>query len=225
MGAIKTALVNPGYLLTQLFTTSKDTWDKVAYLLQMFLPLGFLPFITRRQSRWLLLAPMLMNLLTYYQYQYNIGFQYNFGVTAFLMYAMLVNLPDLQAPTRRNLVAFGAAACCCLYVMTVLPKWDQYTLRWKDGKDTYRQMEAILDTIPEDASLNVSTFLLAHVADRDVVYEIGYHKDKPDVDYVVIDARYMDESARQHMKAYTDAGYTVHEEHKGLITILKSPDA
>ena len=225
MGAIKTALVNPGYLLTQLFTTSKDTWDKVAYLLQMFLPLGFLPFITRRQSRWLLLAPMLMNLLTYYQYQYNIGFQYNFGVTAFLMYAMLVNLPDLQAPTRRNLVAFGAAACCCLYVMTVLPKWDQYTLRWKDGKDTYRQMEAILDTIPEDASLNVSTFLLAHVADRDVVYEIGYHKDKPDVDYVVIDARYMDNSARQHMKAYTDAGYTVHEEHEGLIVILKSPDS
>ena len=225
MGAIKTALVNPGYLLTQLFTTSKDTWDKVAYLLQMFLPLGFLPFITRRQSRWLLLAPMLMNLLTYYQYQYNIGFQYNFGVTAFLMYAMLVNLPDLQAPTRRNLVAFGAAACCCLYVMTVLPKWDQYTLRWKDGKDTYRQMEAILDTIPEDASLNVSTFLLSHVADRDVVYEIGYHKDKPDVDYVVIDARYMDNSARQHMKAYTDAGYTVHEEHEGLIVILKSPDS
>ncbi len=224
LGAIKTALVNPGYLLTQLFTTSKDTWEKVIYFLQMFLPLGFLPFLTRRQSRWLLLAPMLMNLLTYYQYQYNIGFQYNFGVTAFLMYAMLVNLPDLKAPTRRNLVAFGAAACCCLYVMTVLPKWDQYTLRWKNGKDTYRQMEAILDTIPEDASLNVSTFLLPHVADRDFVYEVGYHKDKTDVDYVVLDARYMDQSTRDHWDAYLAAGYTTHEVHEGLIVILKSPN-
>jgi uncharacterized membrane protein len=70
MGAIKTALFNPGYLLTQLFTTSGSTFDKFIYLFYMFLPLGFLPFCTGKASRWLLIAPILMNTLTYYQYQY-----------------------------------------------------------------------------------------------------------------------------------------------------------
>ncbi len=227
LGAVKTALLNPGFLLTQLLTTSKNTWDKIVYILQMFLPLGLLPFITRKPSRWLLMAPMLMNLLTYYQYQYNLGFQYNFGVTAFLIYAMLLNLPDLKAPTRRNLVAIGAVACCCFYVSTVLPSWDSYIARWENGKDTYTQMEEILDTLPEDASLNVSSMLLAHVADRDVVYQIDYHGNKADIDYVVFDARsgYFNDTAKKNRDAYLAQGYTVYEEHEGLILILKSPTA
>ncbi len=227
LGAVKTALLNPGFLLTQLFTTSKNGWDKIVYVLQMFLPLGLIPFVTRKPSRWLLMAPMLMNLLTYYQYQYNIGFQYNFGVTAFLIYAMLLNLPELKSPTRQNLAAIGAVACCCFYVATVLPKWDSYIARWESGKDTYTQMEAILDTLPENASLNVSSMLLAHVADRDVVYQIDYHGNKPDIDYVVFDARsgYFNEKAKQNRDAYLALGYTIYEEHKGLILILKSPAA
>ncbi len=227
LGAVKTALVNPGYLLTQLFTTSKNTWEKIVYILQMFLPLGLLPFVTRKPSRWLLMAPMLMNLLTYYQYQYDLGFQYNFGVTAFLVYAMLLNLPDLQPPTRRNLAAIGAVACCCFYIATVLPKWDSYIARWESGKDTYTRMDEILDTLPEDASLNVSSMLLAHVADRDVIYQIDYHGNKPDIDYVVFDARsgYFNDKAKKNRDAYLEQGYTVYEEHEGLILILKSPTA
>ncbi len=226
LGAVKTALVNPGYLLTQLLTTSQNGWEKLVYILQMFLPLGLLPFVTRKPSRWLLMAPMLMNLLTYYQYQYNIGFQYNFGVSAFLVYAMILNIPDLKPITRRNLVAFGAAACCCFYIVTVLPKWDSYIARWESGKDTYEQMDAILDTLPDDASLNVSSMLLAHVADRDVVYQIDYHGDKPDVDFVVFDGRggYYNDTAKKHRDAYLAQGYTVYEEHKGLVVILKSPN-
>ncbi len=227
LGAVKTALLNPGFLLTQLFTTSKNTWDKLVYILQMFLPLGLIPFVTKKPSRWLLLTPMLMNLLTYYQYQYNLGFQYNFGVSAFLVYAMILNIPDLQTPTRRNLVAFGAAACCCFYLVTVLPKFDSYTARWDKGKEMYEQMDAILDTLPEDASLNVSSMLLAHVADRDVIYQIDYHGDKPDVDYVVFDGRsgYYNDTAKKHRDAYLEQGYTVYEEHEGLVVILKSPNA
>ncbi len=224
LGAVKTALLNPGYLLTQLLTTSKNGWEKLTYIFQMFLPLGLLPFVTRKQSRWLLLMPTLMNLLTYYQYQYNISFQYNFGVSAFLFYAMLINLPELKAPTRRNFLAFGAAACCCFYLVTVMPKWDQYTLKWETGKVTFNQIEDILDTIPEDASLNISTFLLAHVADRDEIYEINYHGDKPDVDYVVFDARYMDTKAQEHLDAYLAHGYTVYQEYDKLVLILQNPN-
>ncbi|MBR3999989.1 MAG: DUF2079 domain-containing protein, partial [Clostridia bacterium] len=51
LGAVKTALLNPGYLLTQLFTTTDDGWGKVVYAVQLFLPLGFLPFLSTKPSR------------------------------------------------------------------------------------------------------------------------------------------------------------------------------
>ena len=225
IGAVKTALVNPGFLLTQLFATGTSSWDKVVYLFQMFLPLGLLPFCTRRPSRWLLIAPMLMNLVTMYQYQYNINFQYNFGVSAFLVYALLINLPELHAPTRRNLLALGAAACLFMYSFYVMPSYNSYTKRYNEGKETYAQMEAILDTIPEDASLNVSTFLLAYVADRDVIYELNYHGDAADVDFVVLDLRYNNAALGKHRAAYLRQGYTVWATYDGLIEILCAPEA
>jgi hypothetical protein len=225
-GVVHTALVNPGYLLTQLFTTSDSGWGKVTYFIEMFFPLALIPFCTKKVSRWLLIVPVLMNLLTNYQYQYDTGFQYHFGITAFLIYVTAMNLPDLKAPTRRTMVSIAAAVCCCFYLANVLPTMSSYQKRWEKGEETYKQMEAILDTLPEDASLSVSSFLLAHVADRDEVYEIKYHYQKKngkyvvdaDVDYIVFDGRYAID--KDLLAAMQEAGYEITEEHKGLITIL-----
>ena len=236
LGAILTALKNPGFLLTQFFSTEKayldswfiekSPWAKVVYLLQMLLPVGMIPFVTKKQSRWLLLAPILLNVLTTYKYQYSINFQYHFGITAFVIYAMVLNLPDIQPIPRRRLLALGAAASCCMYIFLVIPKFNYYNDLWKDNKDRYQAIEAMLDELPEDASLCVPSAYLAHVADRREVYEHTYHvlsgeknhlKDK-DVDYAVIrtgaDAKYR--------KAFEDKGYTVWAEYEGHV-ILKSP--
>ncbi len=219
IGVIKTALVNPGYLLTQLFTTSKSGWEKFMYFFQMFLPLGLLPFCTKKVSRWLLIVPVLMNLLTNYQYQYDIGFQYHFGIIAFLVYVAIMNLPEMHAPNRKILVSIAAAACCCMYLVSVLPKYTTYSKKWEAGKDTYKQMDEILDTIPEDASVCCSSFLLAHVADREEVYELRYHGDVGDTDYVIFDARYKIEE--DQLNAFLDQGYVVKEEHEGMLLILE----
>ena len=220
MGAIKTALVNPGYLLTQLFTTGTDGWEKIVYLLQMLLPLAFLPFCTQKPSRWLLTTPLLINLLTYYVYQYDIGFQYHFGIAAFFFYAAVKNLPELSPPSRRDLLSIAAAACCCIYVFTVIPKLNHYVDYWRRNRETYLQMEEILDSVPADASVSASSFLVAHMADREEIYEVRYHENKPDVDYVVLDIR--SDDCEEVRNAYRHAGYTVFAEHEGLIVILQS---
>ncbi len=219
VGAAKTALVNPGFLLTQLF----GSWDKVVYTLQMFLPLGFLPFCTRKPSRWLLIAPVLLNLLTNYQYQFQLslqwGFQYHYGITAFLIYVSVLNVSELKAPTKQNLLSFATVGCCCLYLFAVVPKLSTEVKKWDDGKEKFQEMEEILDTLPEDASLCVSSMLLAHVADRDEVYDLSYHGNEGDVDYVVFDGRYKIDENR--LNAYLEQGYTVKEEHKGMLLILE----
>ncbi len=219
VGAIKTALVNPGFLLTQVFTTSKGTWEKFAYLLQLLLPVGLLPFCSKKPSRWLLLVPVLLNTLTNYVYQYDLGFQYHFGITAFLFYAVVKNLPELELPTCRTLLSVATAACLCLYIATVVPKYTTYTERYASGKEQYRQMDEILDTVPEDASVACSSFLLAHFADRTEIYEVSYHGNKPDVDYVVLDARYA--SHKEYKTAYLAYGYRIVSEEGSPILILQ----
>ena len=223
VGAAKTFLVNPGYVLTQLFTTSKGGFEKLVYFLQMLLPLGFLPFCSKKASRWLLVAPILINMVSYYQYLYDAGFQYHFATVAFFFYATVKNLPEMAPLTRRNLLSLAAAGCCCIYLVTVCPKYATYTERWENNKQTYLQMEEILDTVPEDASVACSTFLLAHLADRNEIYEIGEHDNKPDVDFVVLDARYS--SSNEYLRAYAEQGYTLYSHHPNLITVLQKGEA
>lgn len=223
MGAIKTVLVNPGYVLTQLFADKDLKWEKVMYVIYMLLPLGMLPFVTKKPSRWLLVAPMLINLLTMYPYQPRIGFQYHFGIAAFLIYAMLKNLPEIESHNiRRTLLSVATAACLCAYLVTVLPMVTPRLKTWEAQKDYFEEMETFLEeTIPEDASVSASTYLLPHIADRNEIYEVHYHKNKPDVAYVVLDTRYS--SYKPFHEAYLAHGYTVAAQLDNRILILKRP--
>ena len=162
-----------------------------------------------------------MNLLTNYQYQYNINFQYHFGIIAFFIYVTVMNLPDMKTTQRRTLISIGATACLCLYMVSVLPNLKKYDDKWNENKETYQKMEEILDTIPDDASVACSSMLLAHIADRDEIYELKYHGNEGNVDLIIYDLRYkVDE---EQYKAFIEQGYTVKEKHDGMILILHKP--
>ena len=64
------------------------------------------------------------------------------------------------------------------------------------------------------------------MADREVVYEVYYHNDKPDVDYVVLDTRFgVDAAMRRQIRTYERNGYEIYAEYEGMITILKRMEA
>ena len=218
LGALKTLILNPGYLLTQLFTIPQNGWDKLVYFLQMFLPFALLPFCSNRPSRLLLVSPVLLNLLTNYVYQYNIEFQYHFGVLAFLTYASIINVSEMKPHIRRNLLSFAVAACICLYIVYVIPRFTYYEKLYNNEKETFSQMEEILDTIPQDASVSCSWTLLPHIADRDEIYEVFYHGNADDVDYIVLDIR--GSVDRKQIRNFIQKGYHVEKEYEKLILIL-----
>ena len=220
LGAIKTALVNPGYLLTQTLATRDWDLEKISYLLQMLLPLGALPLLAKRASRWLLVAPILVNLVTDYVYQYDVGFQYHFGITAFLFYAAIKNLPETETTVRRGGLTVAVAACACIYLATVCPSVSSQIKHYNQNAVQYEQMEAFLETVP-DGSVAASTFLLPHLANREVIYEVYYHDNAPDVDLVVLDARSADH--QKFLRAYLAQGYTHHSELEGVIVVLQAP--
>lgn len=232
-GAIKTIIQNPGYLLSQLFSTGgaksfpsnfffePSKWAKVAYFVHLLFPLAMIPFMTKKMSKFLLIAPILFNMLTTYRYQYSILFQYNFAISVFLIYAMIINIPDIKRPVRTHIIAFALAACSVLYLATAAGKLIEYSALYSTQKDVYAEMEAALDTIPKEASANTSSTLSAHIWDRDVLYDITHHGNKDDVDFVAIDKRYDYEKS---FNAYVSFGYETWFEND-YILVMKHPDA
>ncbi|MCI8554685.1 MAG: DUF2079 domain-containing protein [Clostridiales bacterium] len=218
-------LRNPGYFVEQLLSTSLGDREKLWYLFLLLAPLAFLPFLTQRYSRLLLLAPLLLNLLTRYKYQYNAGYQYSFGIAAFLFYLTILNLSEWKGSSRRPLLLLAVCASCFLYTMNVIPRLVGHVGQYHRNQAVYQQMDALLDTIPPDASVTASSMLVPHLAERDTIYEIAYHSE-PDTQYLVLDMRSASQKLSQEQAvSWQKAGYVVDQELKNLVLILKKDDA
>lgn len=224
-GILRTLLCNPGHLFDQLFKTGDGSARKLLYLFQLLAPLAALPFMTRRFGRYLLLAPLLLNLLTTYPYMYDIGFQYGFGISAFLFYLAVMNLPALSAPVRRKALTIAALATCLLYTVAVLPRLESQAACYRRERESFARMDALLASIPQDASVTASGMLVAHLSNRDEIYELAYH-DKTDTDYLVLDIRpAYAKDATEARAQYTDAGYVLVRREENLLEIWGSPSA
>ena len=230
VGVVKTLITNPGYAISQLFIDSNgESITKLTYIVKLLMPLAFLPLITKKMSRYILIAPMLLNLLSAWPYQCDLGFQYHFGITAFLIYASIINAAELRSEPKRYLFVI---ACVCSFILYIGLVFGSQTYLVKNQtmfKDTYDKMDEVLcEYIPDDASVACTTFIVPHLASREEIYETYYHKEngkaKTDVDFVVflMSGNYEQQSTKES-RDYLWAGYTqVYKDE--MIWILKSPD-
>ena len=138
--------------------------------------LAFLPVVTRRYERLVLLIPyLLVNLMTDYKYQFDIFFQYIFGSTACLIYMVLVNLADWKVNWHR-MAALGLALVIsfgCFWGQ-VMPKAVRYPTYCVTYGDRYDNLRAVLDEIPEGASAATTTYYTTYLSQRDELYDIRY---------------------------------------------------
>ena len=191
LGVVRTVFVNPSYAFTQLLTTEGLGEGKIKYLFELFAPLAFIPFVTRKMSRYILLAPVLLNMMSMYPYQYDIGFQYSFGITGMIFYVLILNLGDMKQVTKRYLGVIACFISIILYLALAFGRQISYWQEYGANKDVYNKMDEVLEEyVPDDVSVVCSTYLLPHLSQRDEVYESFYHqvdgKYKTDVDYVVL---------------------------------------
>ena len=226
-GVIVTVVTDPGYVLTQIFTTTAGNGDKLVYLATLLLPLGCLPLLTRRASRWLLLSPLLINLLTMYVYQPDVDFQYSFGIIAFLFYAAVRNLADLPPVrwARLGAILVPAAACVVSFFLLVYPMVPENLAHVKNWSDKHQTITETLDRIPRDASVAATTFLIPHLSDCSELYETYYHTasgiPKTDCDYCVFDLRYTPETKQTRQVEYLlSHGYRECFRSDGAILVL-----
>lgn len=150
--------------------------EKLEFIGLTLLPIAGLPLFTRRYERFLLLIPyVLVNLMSDYQYQHNIFFQYTYGATACLFYMTLVNLADWKVEPERllTLTAAVAVAAGCFGV-NIWPKAVSYPEKCKTYEAYYDSLRSVLDAVPDGASVAATTFYTTHLSQRDELYDIRY---------------------------------------------------
>lgn len=222
LSILQTLLVNPAYLLTQMFQE-----DKLPFMIAVFLPLTILPFYTKKYSRFILLIPFLfINLLPSYIYQHSIFYQYVFAPYMFLLYLSLMNLSEINKKPRQAILLLCVSFCCYSFVSQISSK----SYYWSDYRtNTGRRMsiQKMLSQIPEDASVSANTFFVPQLAQRKTIYmldsQIVENQHIYETDYAVFDLRngYADETLSEEIMLYENRGYTTLDEQPELYLILK----
>ncbi len=171
LSVVKAVLLCPMKMLFEC--TDKE---KLEYILYTMVPLLCLPLLTRKYQRYILLIPyILLNLMSDYQYQHNLFFQYNFGSSALLLYLTAVNLVDIRWNFPRFVAGASAVTVSlCMFCSLILPEvTDAYQL-YRDNQAYYQNVANALDDIPDDVSVTAHTFYVVPLSDRSVLYDIRY---------------------------------------------------
>lgn len=150
--------------------------EKNLYLLQTLVPLLFLPLMTRKYQRYLLLIPyILLNLMSDYTYQHDIFFQYNFGSSAFLLYLTAVNLADWKPVWLRFVATVATVGVCIGYFCSlIVPTAQYYNDLYRQYQGYYQGVHQALAQIPDDVSVATNTFYTTHFSDRTELYDVRY---------------------------------------------------
>ncbi len=213
---------NPAYFFSELLSTSK-----LEFFLWTMLPLGFVPFLTKKLRNYILILPyLLMHFVSSYVYQHNIFFQYTYGSLSLLLFMTVLYFSENNEEKikRRNLfisfmMVFGVLLTFTSAITTKHYYLSNYVVAQEERQRILESFESI---IPPDASVEASSYYVTPLSSRDEIYEIGTERL---CDYVVYDLRILaDEERIAELQAIKESlGYEIIFELDGLVRILESP--
>lgn len=184
---IKAVILNPVYTIYESFDE-----EKIKFLLQMLVPVAFMPLMMKKPSRFILFIPfILLNLMSDYQYQHDINFQYTYGSAAFLFYLMIMNYSEMKPGFRSKVLAVAATSSILMFMCNTYYRADGFKNYAADKKSgSIEVIDEALELVPEDASVAVSTFFLPNLYDHREIYEYESTQYRDEVEYVVLDLRF-----------------------------------
>lgn len=184
---IKAVILNPIYTIYESFDE-----EKIKFLLQMLVPLAFMPLMIKKPSRIILFIPfILLNLMSDYPYQHDINFQYTYGSAAFLFYLMIMNYSDMKPGFRSKLLAVTVTSSILMFMCNTYYRsagFESYKADKENG--SIEVIDDALELVPDDASVAVTTFLLPNMYDHREIYEYESTKYRNEVEYIVLDLRF-----------------------------------
>ncbi len=170
---VVTAFTNPGYILSNLFTG-----EKLNFTVQTLGVLGFVPLVSRKLARYILLIPfVLVNLMPEYVYQHSIFFQYVFGSCTLLIWLFIMNLSELSYNKARCFTVFSLIACAVMFASTLSGLTNNFYIYDKETKSAVIEyLEQLPDN--ENESITANTFFIPALYKQKELYTIN-DRDEP----------------------------------------------
>lgn len=217
LGVVGAVLLDPAGVLAQCLTA-----EKLVFLLQMLLPMLFLPLATKRPGRWVLLIPLvLVHLMTGYDNQYSIDYQYTYGSGSLLFYAAVLNLADLRERTAAMSLMGAAVASIVAFATFTWPRTG-IAVTYANSAETRAAVSAVLAELPDDAEVTADTFLVAHLAERDVIYQ---YPSQNETEYIVLDLRFIPrETLAETEQTLENRGYVCVAKRDGAAAIYQQTE-
>lgn len=179
----KTCFANLGYFISQVFTA-----DKIMFMCWMLLPVAFAPFISTNRSIIVLLIPMLViNLMSNWKYQYDVKFQYTYGVAALILFIAYLIIAEAKPQTRSFVLTFSLSMCIIMSCSLFFPRADYYHECKKINNDMAQQYNSLIATIPTDAEIAAAGSYIPHMYNFPNLYQYpNVHGENKLTEYLLV---------------------------------------
>lgn len=189
---LKSIVFDVGYLIKMMFTS-----DKLPFVIWMFLPVAFSPFMTKKLTTLVLLLPIIpINLMQTWEYQYNVEYQYTYGIAALIIFSAIICIKDLKRRPRHIALMMSLMMCFAMSSNLILLKsTNNISYKENDAKD-YEIIQEALDKIEDDASVTADNSIVPHLYFVKQLYTVPewypQNKEIDKTDYYIIDTRSTD---------------------------------
>lgn len=187
---LSTIVTNPVYAFKHVFDS-----DKLVYILQLFIPLAFLP--VRARQTWLLFtaAATFTLLSTGYNPLYQINFQYVAYWIPYVFLALVIGLQQKLASSPHVIIANVITLLVASLLMSIhfgsifhskTIQGDMVPITHRLSQEdltAYRMFMAITRSVPQDASIAATDNEVPHLSNRRTCYTLKYGHGE--VDYIL----------------------------------------
>ena len=213
---IKTVILNFGYTVSQMFTI-----EKFEFVLWIFLPILFMPLLTKKVATLLLLTPMLLiNLMTNWVYQYHIDYQYTFGTAALVIVCSILSLKSMSAKARKTLLVSAVMICIAMTMPRMIARNNGYIKDYFAKKDVFSQSEKLIDeTLNKEMVIGVEGIVMPMLYDYPNLY-LDPHSDElaGKIEYFVAPS-----NDKEDIETMKQKGFNIICDN-GHISIFKNPN-
>lgn len=215
---INSIIKNPAYFFKQLLSV-----EKLENMLWVLVPIMFMCFKLRSMKELILMIPLLViNLMPDYNYQYNIAHQYYYGSFILLLYVAVVNFKEKRRFENAS-VSICMVVASIIMCTSVVTERFYYFDEYNTYKDRNQQIAQVLEDIPDDASVSITTYMMPNISQRKEIYR---YPEGAGCDYVVFDLTKVNTLAQYEREAeeLLASDYELIERIEGAIIVLKRID-
>ena len=204
----------PGVVLDTCFNS-----ETAAFVLYTLGTLLFIPLAGRKTANlWLIVPYFLLNLITDYPFQHDVGYQYVFGTTALLFFLYAYNIYRFPKKSMNIVLTVTLLACIC-GTYTKTGDLNYYINYYNSSIERFNDNDRLLSKIPADVSVTASSSLTAHLSRVEKLYDYPYYDNKTDC-YVLCKN---DEGYEDFSSGIKKKGYKLKEQNED-IAVYYSPE-